>query len=505
MLLQLHQVTEGDTLHGIARLYQVPVRRIKVLNGLSSAKLTPGQTLLIGVSDEEVVPREFNSRDLTGAPAYHTVQAGETLYRIALRYQISVEQLKRDNGLTSNNINPGQQLRIGAAPTQQPTPIPNTQATFHTVQAGENLYRIALRYQITVAALKAMNGLTSDNISPGMQLKVSVNAGGNTYPQPVTNRPQPQPQPQPGTNRPQPQPQPSPGNTPGTSLREDATAVYLGLTLLDGTPLEARLIKQLGGFRYGGKSSVQLTMWELQGVGVSPSVYEALQFCKKVEGHYDAINTYDSGVFSYGFIQFAASQNSLDRLMVSMAQNTPQAFQQTFVRAGMGVSGGVLSLQTPQGWLSGGGAWQFLRDKPTYLVPFIQAGFERSLVLEQYRIANELYALPTLNANLRVIFANGSSGNVPVGTVFNEGKSQSLVVSMGVNLGVGGMGRVVSEVVTRLAAQYGCQNAGDLSRLGWKVLCEALIQQENEQIAMGQGDKRKSRYTIERAQKLLIA
>jgi LysM repeat protein len=494
MLLQLHQVTKGDTLHGIARLYQVPVRRIKVLNGLSSAKLAPGQTLLIGVSDEEAVPQEFNSRGLTGGPVYHTVQAGETLYRIALRYQISVEQLKRDNGLTSNNINPGQQLRIGAAPVQPPTPIPSTQATLHTVQAGETLYRIALRYQITVAALKAMNGLTSDSISPGMQLKVSVRAGGNTYPQPGTNRPQPQPQ-----------PQPNPGNAPAARLREDAAAVYLGLTLLDGKPLEVRLIKQAGGFRYGGNSSVQVTLGELQTVGVSPSAYEALQFCKKVEGHYDAINTYDNGVFSYGFIQFAASQNSLDRLLVSMAQYAPQAFQQTFARAGMGVSGGVLFLQTPQGGISGGSAWQFLRDKPTYFVPFIQAGFERSLVLEQYRIANQLYVLPTLNANLRVFFANGSSGNVPVGTVFYEGKSQSLVVSMGVNLGIGGMGRVVSDVVTRLAAQYGCQNASDLSRLGWKVLCEALIQQENEQIAMGQGETRKSRFTIERAQKLLMA
>jgi LysM repeat protein len=502
MLLQLHQVTESDTLHGIARLYHIPVRRIKVLNALSSAKLSPGQTLLIGVSDaEEAIPREFNARSLTGGPGYHTVQAGETLYRIAQRYQISVEQLKRDNGLTSNAINPGQQLRIGSAPVQQPTPIPNSQATLHTVQAGETLYRIALRYQTTVAALKALNGLTSDTLSVGMQLKVSVRAGGNTWPQSGTSPTNPGPI--------QPQPVPDTGTgvstNPGIRLREDASAVYLSLTLLDGKPLEARLIKQEGGFRYGGSSSVQLTLGELQTVGVSPSVYEALQFCKKVEGHYDAINTYDKGVFSYGFIQFAASQNSLDKLLVSMAQYAPRAFQQTFARAGMGISGGVLYLQTPQGGLSGGSAWQFLRDKPTYLVPFIQAGFERSLVLEQYRVANELYALPTLNANLRVFFANGSSGNVPVSTVFYEGKSQSLVVSMGVNLGVGGMGRVVSDVVTRLAAQYGCQNAADLSRLGWRVLCEALIQQENEQIAMGQGDGRKSRFTIERAQKLLMA
>ena len=54
MTIQLHQVAPNETLHGIARQYDVKVRHLKALNGLHSAKLTLGQTLLIQIlADEE--------------------------------------------------------------------------------------------------------------------------------------------------------------------------------------------------------------------------------------------------------------------------------------------------------------------------------------------------------------------------------------------------------------------------------------------------------------------
>ena len=43
---------------------------------------------------------------------YHTVQKGETLYRISLRYGIPVEQLKEINRFSGNTIKPGQKLRV---------------------------------------------------------------------------------------------------------------------------------------------------------------------------------------------------------------------------------------------------------------------------------------------------------------------------------------------------------------------------------------------------------
>ena len=101
MTIQLHQVASNETLHGIARQYNVKVRHLKALNGLHSAKLTTGQTLLIRViTDEE--PEEVPALKTRGllddssSVRIHTVKAGDSLYRIAKLYNLSVEQLKKE-------------------------------------------------------------------------------------------------------------------------------------------------------------------------------------------------------------------------------------------------------------------------------------------------------------------------------------------------------------------------------------------------------------------------
>lgn len=94
----------------------------------------------------------------------HVVQPGENLYRIALRYGVSVSALAAANGITNpNRIYAGQQLVIptgGSAPADLSASTPGT----HVVQQGENLYRIALRYNVTVSALAAANGIANPNL-----------------------------------------------------------------------------------------------------------------------------------------------------------------------------------------------------------------------------------------------------------------------------------------------------------------------------------------------------
>lgn len=93
----------------------------------------------------------------------HVVQPGENLYRIALRYGVTVEALRAANHLGDvNHIYVGQRLIIPAAGSSS-TGGAVSASGVHIVQRGENLFRIALRYGVTAQALAAANNIVNPN------------------------------------------------------------------------------------------------------------------------------------------------------------------------------------------------------------------------------------------------------------------------------------------------------------------------------------------------------
>jgi LysM repeat protein len=117
---------------------------------------------------------EAQPQATTGCPAAHTVAGGENLYRIALRYGTTYQALAAANGIANPaQISVGTVLNIpgcgdapaaGAAPAPAPV-VPGTSpgGTTHVVQRGENLFRIALRYNMTWTTLAAYNGIANPN------------------------------------------------------------------------------------------------------------------------------------------------------------------------------------------------------------------------------------------------------------------------------------------------------------------------------------------------------
>ncbi|MGC9399531.1 MAG: LysM peptidoglycan-binding domain-containing protein [Anaerolineae bacterium] len=102
----------------------------------------------------------------------HTVQEGENLFRIALRHGTTVDAIMEANGLVSHTIRVGQELAI---PDVEPMEVlESTSANLsYVVEAGDTLSAIAWRYGLTVQALVEENGLTSVyQIYPGQQLKL---------------------------------------------------------------------------------------------------------------------------------------------------------------------------------------------------------------------------------------------------------------------------------------------------------------------------------------------
>jgi LysM repeat protein len=101
----------------------------------------------------------------------HTVQAGENLYRIALKHGLTYQALAAHNGITNPNlIFPGQELKIPASGGTAPTPSGDG---FYTVQVGDNLFRIALAYNMLFTDLASANGLSYPyTIYPGQRLTI---------------------------------------------------------------------------------------------------------------------------------------------------------------------------------------------------------------------------------------------------------------------------------------------------------------------------------------------
>ncbi len=149
-------VKKGDSLWSIANKYNTTVNELKKLNNLSSNALSIGQKLKLPTNNSNIIP-EIPSTSNT-----YTVKSGDTLYQIAKKYDVTVDELKTTNNLTSNTLSIGQILKIPGTSIEQP----NT----HTVSKGETLYGIANKYGISVDELKKLNNLTSNDLSIGQVL-----------------------------------------------------------------------------------------------------------------------------------------------------------------------------------------------------------------------------------------------------------------------------------------------------------------------------------------------
>lgn len=130
----------------------------------------------------EETPGEASAGDATGGqtvttiPETHTVAAGENLYRIGLRYGLSWQEIARFNGINPHRIYVGQVLRLPGGDTGGG--VPPTDTTY-VVQRGDNLYRIGLRFGVSWVQIAEANGLGNPNqIYVGQTLKIPVSTPG---------------------------------------------------------------------------------------------------------------------------------------------------------------------------------------------------------------------------------------------------------------------------------------------------------------------------------------
>lgn len=110
----------------------------------------------------------------------HTVQASETLFGIARQYGVSVDQIKQWNNLKGNSLSVNQQLKILNPGTGDDRETTAPSGKLHIVNQGETLYSISRMYNVSPAEIKRWNQLSSNEIQVGQELIVQNPGKGAT-------------------------------------------------------------------------------------------------------------------------------------------------------------------------------------------------------------------------------------------------------------------------------------------------------------------------------------
>ena len=173
----VYRVKSGDYLGRIASKHRCSVAQIKRWNSLKSDNLRVGQRLVIyrGGGGPSTSSSTSQSQPSSSGAATYTVKSGDTLSAIATRHGISVNELKQWNGLSSNNIKPGQVLKVknGTATSNAQPASTSGEYTTYTIKSGDSFYSIAKNYPgISAQDIMDFNGLSSSKIKPGMKIKI---------------------------------------------------------------------------------------------------------------------------------------------------------------------------------------------------------------------------------------------------------------------------------------------------------------------------------------------
>ena len=170
---QTYIVKKGDTLGGIAIKYNVSVDELVKLNKLKSKNeiIKVGQAL-------KLPPNAKLNPEVKSEGNTYIVKKGDTLGGIAIKYNVSVDELVKLNKLKSENeiIKVGQVLKL--PPNAKLNPEVKNEGQTYIVKKGDTLGGIAIKYNVSVDELVKLNKLKSKNeiIKVGQALKLPPNA-----------------------------------------------------------------------------------------------------------------------------------------------------------------------------------------------------------------------------------------------------------------------------------------------------------------------------------------
>lgn len=174
----IYTVSRGDTLSRIAIKHKLGVSQLKEMNKKQNNTVYIGEKLVIGYKDISVKP-------VVKLPAktniiIHQVEKDQTLSGIALRYGVSVQNIKTWNIKKNNTVYRGENLKILKIETQSKpakeklNSKQETTTTIYTVKRGDNLSSIANKFAVSPSQIKVWNKKSGDMIFIGERLKIQT-------------------------------------------------------------------------------------------------------------------------------------------------------------------------------------------------------------------------------------------------------------------------------------------------------------------------------------------
>jgi LysM repeat protein len=180
----IHKLEPKETLYSLGKRYHVSVAEIQEVNpqekdGYKIDQI--GRELLIPYKEEE-----FKSTAGTSSPKsngkQHIVEAGETIYSISRKYNVSQDDIMKWNDLESSNLSIGQKLWISKPATfpsnkkkdDEVEKDGNNEQITHVVDLGETIYSLSKKYGVTQSDIIKLNDLKDNNISVGQKLIIKA-------------------------------------------------------------------------------------------------------------------------------------------------------------------------------------------------------------------------------------------------------------------------------------------------------------------------------------------
>ena len=172
-----HEVREGETMSSIAAIYRTSESSIASVNSFASgSSLTAGQKLVIPIGRANPVTSTFTPRKAYasyGQQKYYRVRKGDTLFKIANKHRISVNQLCAWNSISSGHVlQPGESLVVRGISPRSVSSSKSSKRITYRVKKGDTLYKIASNYNTDVESIVKWNKKAKGGIYPGDSLTI---------------------------------------------------------------------------------------------------------------------------------------------------------------------------------------------------------------------------------------------------------------------------------------------------------------------------------------------